>query len=155
MKKLIYTVIIGLNFISCSSKDRIFSENQELSPSMEWLKKDVKTFKIPVQNINASYKLSLAFRYTEGIQYKALKVKVTEISPNKKESVKEYFLTVIDKNGEYIGEPALSIFDSEHLVEANKEYTEKGTYTYKIEHIMPTDPVSLAMEIGVILDKNN
>ncbi len=153
MKKLFFTVIIGFCLSRCSSDNRVFSENQELSPKVEWLKSDVKTFKIPVDNLDETYKMSLAYRYTEGIDYKVLKVKVTEISPSKKEMVKKYNLTVIDNNGEYIGEPGLSIFDSEHIVEANKKYSEKGIYTYKIEHSMPTDAVNLAMEIGVILDK--
>ncbi len=154
MKQLFFAVIIGITLVSCSSNDSVFSENQELSPNVEWLKSDAKTFKISVENIDGTYKMSLAFRYTEGIEYKVLKVKVTEISPSKKETIKEYDLTVIDNKGEYIGEPGLSMFDSEHLVEANKKYAEKGTYTYKIEHAMPTDVVNLAMEIGVILDKN-
>jgi gliding motility-associated lipoprotein GldH len=155
MKKTLLAAIIGISLAGCSSNDNVFSENQELSPKVEWLKSDVKTFNIPIQNIDATYKMSLAFRYTEGIEYKVLKVKVTEISPSKKESIKEYDLTVIDNKGEYVGEPGLSMFDSEHLVEANKKYSEKGTYTYKIEHAMSTDVVNLAMEIGVILDKNN
>lgn len=154
MKKIFFAVIIGISLIGCSSNDRVFSENQELSPKVEWLKSDVKTFKIPIENIDETYKMSLAFRYTEGFEFKVLKVKVTEISPSKKETVKEYDLTVIDNKGEYIGEPGLSMFDSEHLVEANKKYSEKGIYSYKIEHSMPTDVVNLAMEIGVIVDKN-
>ena len=35
--------------------------------------------------------------------------------------------------------------DSEHLIEQRKKYEEKGTYTYKIEHIMPTDPLHMAI----------
>ena len=41
----------------------------------------------------------------------------------------------------------------QHKVEPNKTYAEQGTYTYIIEHIMPTDPLHYAMEIGVIIDE--
>lgn len=152
--KYIFIITLLVALAGCQSKNRIFSENQELSPQVEWLKNDVKTFSIPVHETAPSYSLSVAFRYTEGIALKSIKVKVVEVSPSKKEVTKIYDLQIIDENGEYIGEPALSIFDSEHLVEANKKYSEKGTYTYKISHEMPVEALSMAMEIGMLLDKN-
>ena len=80
-------------------------------------------------------------------------MKVTETSPVGKEIVKEYDLKVRSDNGNYIGDAGLDIWDSDHLVEAAKMYSETGTYTYRIEHIMPDDPLTLVMEIGMILDK--
>ena len=152
MKKIIGIIAILFILVSCQSKNRIFSENQELSPQMEWLKSDLKTFNVKIDDINQNYKLSLAFRYAEGFQSKTIKVKLTEISPSKKKTIKIYDLKVLNEKGEYIGEPGLDIWDSEHLIEQNKKYLEKGVYTYKIEHQMPSDVVNMAMEIGLILD---
>ena len=67
----------------------------------------------------------------------------------------EYGFKVREDSGDYIGEPALDIWDSEHLVESNKKYEETGIYSYLIEHNMPVDILNFAMEIGVILDKVN
>jgi gliding motility-associated lipoprotein GldH len=155
MKKnqLLALIIIATILIACQPEGRIFVEHQELSPEVEWLKKDTREFKVPVDNTSSLYDLSLSFRYTTGYQFQVVRVKVTETSPSGQESVNEYELKVREDNGEYIGDPGLDIWDSEHLVEENKEYEEKGTYTYLIEHNMPTDPLNLAMEIGVILDK--
>jgi gliding motility-associated lipoprotein GldH len=152
MKSIVSLAFVAIIFIGCQSKSRIYSENQELSPQMEWLKSDVKTFKVKIDDPKKSYKLSLAFRYAEGYSSKLLKVSVIEISPTKKEKVVKYDLKIINVKGEYIGEPGLDIWDSEHLVEQNKKYQEKGVYTYKIEHQMPSDVVNMAMEIGLIVD---
>ena len=152
MKSIVSLAFVAIIFIGCQSKSRIYSENQELSPQMEWLKSDVKTFKVKIDDPKKSYKLSLAFRYAEGYSSKLLKVIVIEISPTKKEKVVKYDLKIINEKGEYIGEPGLDIWDSEHLVEQNKKYQEKGVYTYKIEHQMPSDVVNMAMEIGLIVD---
>ena len=152
MKSIVSLAFVAIIFIGCQSKSRIYSENQELSPQMEWLKSDVKTFKVKIDDPKKSYKLSLAFRYAEGYSRKLLKVSVIEISPTKKEKVVKYDLKIINQKGEYIGEPGLDIWDSEHLVEQNKKYQEKGIYTYKIEHQMPSDVVNMAMEIGLIVD---
>ena len=153
MKNIAFTFILGITLLSCNSKNRIYSENKELSPQMEWLKKDSRTFNVPIENTDNTYDLSLSFRYVEGFPYEALKVNIIETSPSGKETSKEYDLKVREESGEYIGEVALDIWDSEHLIEANKKYSEKGKYTYKIEHVMPKDPVQMVMEIGVILDK--
>lgn len=153
MKKIALTLLIGLSLMSCNSNNRIYSENKELSTQMEWLKKDVRTFDVSIENTEDVYDLSLSFRYTEGFPYDVMKVNVIETSPSGKETTKEYNLKVREENGEYIGEVALDIWDSEHLIEANKKYAEKGKYSYKIEHAMPKDPVQMVMEIGVILDK--
>jgi gliding motility-associated lipoprotein GldH len=153
MKKIIAILVISISILGCQPEGRKYIEHKELSPLVEWLKKDVIEFKVPIEKENQEYKMSLAFRYVHGYQHEVLKVKVIETSPSGNKEAKEYQLKIIDKNGAYIGDPALSFFDSEHLVETNKIFKEKGVYTYKVEHMMPNDPVNYAMEIGIILDE--
>ncbi|MBL4670403.1 MAG: hypothetical protein JKY30_14225 [Flavobacteriales bacterium] len=153
MKRLLIALAITTSLIAYQSEDRIYIEHQDLSPELEWLKKDIRTFKVPITDNNQTYNMSLSFRYTIGYQYQTANVKVTETSPSGEETVKEYELKVRKSNGDYIGEPGYDIWDSEHLVEANKKYEETGTYTYVLEQNTPVDPLNFAMEIGVILDK--
>ena len=148
--------IIGVaitSLIACQPEGRVYIEHQDLSPEVEWLKKDVREFEVPIDDNSTTYNMSLSFRYVNGYQYQVAKVQVTEIAPSGKEAVREYELKVRKDNGEYIGEAGYDIWDSEHLIEQNRKYEETGTYTYKITHVMPTDPLNLVMEIGVILDK--
>jgi gliding motility-associated lipoprotein GldH len=154
MKKLFAILAIVTGLFSCQPGGRVYLKNQELSPQLEWLKKDAIEFKVPVRDINLAYNLSLSLRYVDGYQYQVAKVKVTETSPGGKKTVKEYDLKVREDNGDYIGEAGLDIWDSDHLVEANKKYAETGTYTYLIEQNMPVDPLTYVMEIGVMLDKS-
>ncbi len=153
MIRLLTLLAMMIGLIACQPEGRIYVKYQELSPMVEWLKKDAREFKVPIKDNNIAYNMSLSFRYANGYQYQVAKVKVTETSPSGKETVKEYDLKVRENNGDYIGEPGYDIWDSEHLVEPNKKYEETGTYTYVIEHNMLSDPLNFAMEIGVILDK--
>ncbi|NEN24615.1 gliding motility lipoprotein GldH [Cryomorpha ignava] len=153
MKRLISVCALAIALISCQPEGRVYAEHQELSPDVEWLQKDVRQFKVPINDNSTPYNMSLSFRYANGYQYQVAKVRVTETSPGGKETVKEYDLKVRDDNGDYIGEAGYDIWDSEHLVEPNKKYEETGLYTYAIEHNMPNDPLNFAMEVGVILDK--
>ena len=152
MKKIALIVLVT-SLVACHSRDNVYTEYQELSPDVEWLKKDIREFKVPIENKSQHYNLSLSFRYATGYQFEIVKVKVTEVSPSGKEVEKYYDLKIKDAKGEYIGEAGYDIWDSEHLIEPNKNYEEIGSYTYKVEHIMPTDPLNYAMEIGVIVDK--
>jgi gliding motility-associated lipoprotein GldH len=153
MKKLILTLFCLSFLISCQPDGRSFIEHQELSPEVEWLKKDTRTFKVLVEDKSKNYNLSLSFRYVNGYQFQVLKVKMTETSPSGKVQEYNHDLKVISDKGEYLGEPGYDIWDSEHLVQPNKNYEEKGEYTYTLEHNMPVDPIILVMEIGVILDE--
>lgn len=153
MKKLLTIMTISISFFACQPEGRIYNEHQELSPEVEWLKKDVRTFKIPITGNNQTYNMSLSFRYATGYQYQTANVKVTETSPSGKETVKEYGLKIREANGDYIGEAGYDIWDSEHLIEPSKKFDETGTYTYVIEQNTPVDPLNFAMEVGIVLDK--
>ncbi len=150
-KNFLLLLAMSLSLATCQPENRVYIEHQELSPDFEWLQKDKRTFKVPVKS-TLDYNLSLSFRYTTGYQYEVGRVKVTETSPSGVVQVYEYDLKVREANGDYIGNPGLDIWDSEHVVAANKKYEETGTYTYILEHNMPQDPMTFVMEIGVVLD---
>lgn len=153
MKKIAAILVMLTCMAGCSLEGRDYAEYKELSPMEEWLKKDVIAFKVPVEKENQEYNMSLAYRYVVGHNHEIIIVKVTEISPSGKEESTEYDLSMLDENGYYKGDGSLGIIDTEHLIVANKIFKEKGTYNYKIEHMMPNDPIEFAIEIGVILDQ--
>lgn len=153
MKKLLLLTLLIGTLLACDSGKRTYSDYQDLSPKLEWLKKDIRAFKVPVEDKNIPYNLSLSFRYVSGYPYRTIPVKVTETSPSGKESVATYELEVVDEKGDYIGQPGYDLWDSEHLIMANKSYDETGTYTYVIEQNAAVDPLTFVMEIGVLLDK--
>lgn len=153
MKNRILLFVAICLITACTPEGRIYEKHKELSPNLEWLQKDMREFQVAIENNNQSYQMSLTFRYATGFQFEAIKVEVTEISPSGKEAVNQYKLTVRNENGDYLGEPGYDIWDSEHVVESNKTYAETGTYTYRISHLMPQDPLNFAMEIGMIVDE--
>ena len=153
MKSRVVIALLGVFLAACQPEGRVYVEHEELSPDVEWLKKDSREFKVPIEDKEQEYKMSLSFRYANGYQFNTADVIVKEISPSGKEEMREYSLKIRDENGEYIGDAGYDIWDSEHLVEKSKKYNETGEYTYIIEHNMPTDPLYFAMEIGLILDK--
>lgn len=153
MKNSVLITITLLILSSCQPEGRVFVKHKDLSPNLEWLKVDKREFEIPIENNSTAYNLALSFRYANGYQYQIARVTVTEISPSGKKTTTNHELKIRDDNGAYLGEPGYDIWDSEHVIESNKTYSEKGTYVYVIEHNMPYDPLNFAMEVGVILDE--
>ena len=153
MKKIATIVAMLICMVGCYPEGRDYAEYKDLSPMEEWLKKDIIEFKVPIEKENQEYNMSLAYRYVVGHNHEVVKVKVTETSPSGKEESIEHDLNMLDENGYYKGDGSLGIIDTEHLIVANKIFKERGTYTYKIEHMMPNDPIEFAVEIGVILDQ--
>ena len=153
MTRLVTIIAITIGLIACQSNGQVFEEHKELSPKLEWLKKDAREFQVPINDSGINYDLSLSFRYVTGYQYQSVNVKVTETSPSGNETVKEYELKVKDSKGDYIGDVAYDIWDSKHLIEPNKAYKETGIYSYRIEQNMADDPLDFVMEIGILLNK--
>ena len=153
MRKTAAIVVMLICLVGCSIEGRDYAEYKELSPMEEWLKKDVIVFKVPIEKDNLEYNMSLAYRYVVGHSHEIVKVKITETTPSGKVESVEYDLNMLDENGYYKGDGSLGIIDTEHLILANKTFKEKGTYNYEIEHMMPSDPIEFAVEIGVILDQ--
>ena len=153
MRKTAAIVVMLICLVGCSIEGRDYAEYKELSPMEEWLKKDVIVFKVPIEKDNLEYNMSLAYRYVVGHSHEIVKVKITETTPSGKVESVEYDLNMLDENGYYKGDGSLGIIDTEHLILANKTFKEKGTYNYKIEHMMPNDPIKFAVEIGLVLDQ--
>ena len=154
MKRSIFYLLLILGVSSCGN-DVYFEQNQELSPKLQWQKSDKKTFNVRVDDLASKFQMKLNFRYVEGFAHKTFKVKVTEISPSKVITVNSYELEIISPDGEYIGEPALDIWDSQHEIGAPVAFKEKGNYTYILEYEGETNALAFAMEIGIVIEKKN
>lgn len=154
MKKILFISFCLLGIISCKPDGRIYENHKELSPMVEWLKKDVLSYEVEVEDTTVSYDLSLALRYVTGYQYPTLLVSIEIISPNREVEVLPVELTVANSDGTYKGEPGFDIWDYEEKVIEGINFKETGVYTFKITQNMPEDPLNFAMELGLIIDKN-
>lgn len=153
MKILIYIITLTSLALTSCNNNVIFEENQDLSPNLCWKKEDKKIFKVNIDDIDAHYQIQLNFRYTEGFSSDDMKVLLKEIAPDKSEKETEHVLKIKNKNGEYIGEAGLDIWDSEHIILKNYKFQHKGVYTFEISENMPVEKVLFSMEIGLVIEK--
>jgi gliding motility-associated lipoprotein GldH len=153
LKLILFISLLSLGLSSCSNENEILNDFQDLSAELEWNKTDVKTFEVESTSNSDFYKMTVPFRFIEGLPYQYVKIRITEISPSGEETRKDYELKVREDSGDYIGDPGMDIWDSEHVIEEQFVFREIGHYKFKIEHNMPNDPLHNAMGIGLIIEK--
>lgn len=154
LKQLILVLSIAYLTFSCTPENRLYSERQELSPNLEWIGTDVKTFKVTTSQADLNYSLNLELRYVTGYPFKNLNIIAKFIAPSGTPFQKEYTLNIKNEKGEYIGEAGMDLWDSKHLVDSQLNLNEVGEYTIEFSHNMAMDPLPYVMELGIILDKN-
>ncbi len=155
MKSIFFFIAFAaILFSACAPENRIYEKHQSLSPNVEWLKTDKKTFEVAINDPASTYQFNLALRYATGYMWNEAKIIVEETSPSGIRKITPYTLKIREDNGDYIGEAGYDIWDSTHLVEGDYSYKEDGKYTYVLSHDMPRDEFPFAMEIGLIIDKN-
>lgn len=117
-----------------------------------WRKSEAKNFELEVEKpISATGKMVL--RYVEGYQFDNAMVKISYVSPSKQLNEATYQIKVKDQNGDYLGEPALEMWDVEYEIPNKFALTEAGTYQFKLEHVMPVDNLPFVLEVGFVLKK--
>lgn len=150
--KFFITVLIFSGITSCSDKNIIFEEHQDLSADYTWKKDDVKTFVIDIQQNAHPMEFSVALRCATGYAYPNLPIRIKETGPDGTVVSRDMDITVRDANGEFLGEKGYDIVDIEQVIDAKKSFPSFGKYTYTIQQMAPeVDVLDYAMEIGLIV----
>ena len=145
-------LLFSILLLSCN-RNKIFEEHQDLSPNLEW-KKDLKiNFNPDISDIDARYNVTIAFRHAHGYAYSNLPLRVKIISPSGKVSEKHYNIEVVDDSGQYKGEGIGDIWDLDFVAEENFAFSEVGTHQFFLEHELPVDPLNMAIELGLKIEK--
>lgn len=150
--KFLAIAILGIGLLACNN-NKVYDEHKELSPNLQW-SKDLKIeFTPEITDLDAGYKMTIAFRHAQGYSYKNLSLIATTVSPSGQTSQKHYDLEMIDENNDYKGEGMGDIWDVEVPVEQNYKFSETGAYHITFEYDMPVDPLHMAVDLGLIIEK--
>ena len=153
MTKTIFTFYFVLLFISCGSNGTVYDEHVKLPDNLEWYSSDARVFAVPINDNSQPMEFIIKFRYATGFQYDHMTLRLTETDPEGNSVIRDVSFKVRDENGEFIGEAGYDIIDLEYVLDKEKQFPVLGTYTYRVEQTMPTDPLYFAMEVGLIVRK--
>lgn len=152
--KQIIFLVLALAVLSSCDENRIFEKHSSAFPQFRWEQGQELNFSPSIEDTAATYSITLALRHVNGFQFAELKANVLIISPSGNEQAMNYTIPVMDGKGGYLSECALDLCDLEHVIAANWQFAESGTYTFRVDHDMPVETLPNVMELGLIIDKN-
>jgi len=144
--------LASLALVSCQS-DVIFEKHRKLGSDYTWHTSDTVEITIPVTDNSGAYILELAFRCATGFPYDRMPVRVEEIAPNSKLTMRDVDVQVRNADGTFAGDKGFDIIDLTTVLDSKKTYPVHGDYRYRIYPRELTGTIDFAMEVGLVLRK--
>ena len=151
MKKILLFILIASFFAACNSSN-IYKESYSFE-NYQWQKSNPATFKVSTHQVNIPYSIELGIRYIHGFQYTDLGMELQYTSPSGVSDSKTIIFKVRSENGEYEGSGMGDIWDLSLIADEGFIFEEKGTYTFKVVHIMENDIVGFIDEVNFKISK--
>lgn len=128
-------------------------DNIENFPNNNWKKEKIATFKADIQDITKPVALKLMLRHGVHVQYPIINIAVTSISPSGKKSTDFYGFEIRDKEtGNLKGDAMGDMCDTELVLQKNMQLTEKGAYTFSVQHEMEDVILPAMMDLGLKIE---
>jgi gliding motility-associated lipoprotein GldH len=152
MKKSLLLLICPVLLISCSP-GKIFEQYVDM-PNNNWSNDNVVKFDVNIEDTSTPYDIDLAIRHTSYYLYANLMVNITVSYPSGEVRTKDQDLFLRTKDGKFKAEGAGDLWDISFPVYKEINFTEKGTYTIKVQNIMPHPVTEDIMQVGLIVKKS-
>lgn len=154
MKKLILSFLAGLFILTSCNPRKIYEKHLDNS-RITWNRFDIKTFNVDIRDISANYDFYVAIRYVSEIPLDYIKIKFTLYTPSGEIRTLEQKILLKDKEGNLLGNGMGDLWDLNHLVRDNFEFTEPGICKVEISSTMSQADLPGIMQVGLIVEKSN
>jgi gliding motility-associated lipoprotein GldH len=152
MKTYKLVFLVSVLFITACHSNRVYEEHIKNFKNYRWDKTNVIEFNPEITDSIHKHQIYLALRHVYGFQFEKMLVQLTTITPSGQIIKTPYSLNLTDENKEYKSECAGDYCDLEVLIEKDVIFSEIGTYTFQVAHLMPINPVPNVMEFGMIIE---
>jgi gliding motility-associated lipoprotein GldH len=153
MKRALYFLLPALLLLACDSS-KIYQRYEDL-PGNVWTRDKEITFTVDIQDVNPSYDVMLAVRHSSYYTWANLKLQLTCIYPSGETRTSDQEFLLRNADGSFRGEGAGDLWDIEFPWYEKVKFTEKGTYTFKVNNAMPRLETEDIMQIGLIVRKSS
>ena len=153
MKKLILSFLAGLFVLTACNPRKIYEKYLD-NDRITWNRFDIKTFKVDISDTSAKYAFYVAIRYISQIPLQYITIKFTLYTPSGERRTLEQKILLKDKEGNLLGNGMGDLWDLNHLVRDNFEFTEPGICTVEISSTMSQADLPGIMQVGLIVKKS-
>jgi gliding motility-associated lipoprotein GldH len=153
MKKLIPVLIpLFIVFSSCNPR-KIYEKHLDID-RITWNRFDVKTFKVDIKDISASYSFYASIRHITDIPFNYITISFIIYTPSGERRIMEQKILLRDKDGKLLGNGMGDLWDIDHLIRDGFKFTEPGTCTVEISSTMSQADIPGVMQVGLMVKKD-
>ncbi len=143
-------LFVGLLWQSCD-KNRYFEQNSELD-NCRWYYKDVKEFKLSINDTVSLFNFNLNIRNTNEYPFSNLYVFIETIFPDSAIARDTIELQLADIKGKWLGSGNGKYKYNSFALRKAMRFVEMGDYVFSIQQGMRTDSLIGISDVGIRLE---
>lgn len=150
---LTLSVLISSFLASCTTVD-VFEKNIVI-PDHAWSSQFKPSISFDITDTASLYNIYLVVRHTDAYRYKNIWVNITAQPPGGTSTSQSLELQLATDSKGWLGTGMDDIFEHRILITSAQqpERLKKGTYHFRVAHIMREDPLEHVMNVGVRVEK--
>ena len=150
---LTLSVLISSFLASCNTVD-IFEKNVAI-PNHAWNSQFKPSISFDITDTTSLYNIYVVIRHTDAYRYKNIWVNIAAQPPGGASTSQSLELQLATDSKGWLGTGMDDIFEHRILLTAAQqpERLKKGTYHFRIGHIMREDPLEHVMNVGIRVEK--
>lgn len=154
MKNLIWIILFSSFFISCSNA--IYENNIDFESEV-WHLDSSLTYTFEIEDINSEYEILYVFRNNLDYPYHNLFIQNFLYSPNNNKIISDIQEVILmdKKTGKPYGKGFAGIYQNKFIAISSLQFTEKGTYTFRLKQYMREETLGGILSVGIVLNKLN
>jgi len=150
-KTLLLIVVFGVLAGGCSKTAPILQIHK--FKDGEWERFDFLNFELPVEKAKVAYNISVELSFTENFPAESLYVNVVMTTPSGEERIKDYNLTVKDRDRNFLGTKTDGIYKLSIPIRKGIRFNETGVCKFEIENLMTKYVTPGIIDFGMKLEK--
>lgn len=120
-----------------------------------WERFNFLNFDFQVEEVSKAYDIIIVLRYNEDFPKKALLVNLVMTLPSGEERIREYKLSLRDKDEKMLGEKKTAYYERFITIREDLLISEPGQLKFEIENLMSNYFTQGVVEFGIILRSAN
>jgi len=150
-KTMLLLAVVGFLAAACDTNKPI-SQTHKFKNGV-WERFEFLNFELPVENSKAPFDISVDLRFTSEFPAESLYINVVMTTPSGEERIKDYNLTLKDRDGNFLGTKTDGVYRLSVPIRKGIRFNEAGICKFEIENLMPKYVTSGIVEFGITVEE--
>jgi len=147
--------LIALLILSYGCSDNKVYEEYKKFDKLSWHRFNFLEFEVPIEDTETEFDIYISIRHLPEFPYKQLPVNLTIYSPSDEMRTADHMLELNDDEGNSLSECLGDFCDVSILVWEDFNFSELGTFRFRIENKWKKVDLPGIMEVGLLIKKSN